>query len=112
MRLSGGLGLLVPAVIEWASRPTIGASALYGVPAALGTLLVAGLWTPIIGALVAVDALWKAFTSGQPWLWIMIATLGAALALLGPGAWSVDARLFGLKRVEIPDRKRQDPPPL
>jgi putative oxidoreductase len=30
--------------------------------------------------------------------------LGAALAMLGPGAWSVDARLFGRKRIRIPLR--------
>jgi hypothetical protein len=106
------MGLLVPAVVEWVSRPMIGASALYGLPAALGMLLLAGLWTPVVGALVVADALWNVVAFGHAWRWIMIATLGAALALLGPGAWSVDARLFGLKRVEIPDRKRQDPPSL
>jgi hypothetical protein len=31
----------------------------------------------------------------------LLAGLGAALALLGPGAWSVDARLYGWKRIEI-----------
>jgi putative oxidoreductase len=30
--------------------------------------------------------------------------MGAALAMLGPGAWSVDARLFGRKRIHIPQR--------
>jgi hypothetical protein len=30
--------------------------------------------------------------------------LGVTLAMLGPGAWSVDARLFGRKRIQIPQR--------
>lgn len=34
----------------------------------------------------------------------MLASLGAALAMLGPGVRSVDARLFGRKRSDIPDR--------
>jgi putative oxidoreductase len=34
-----------------------------------------------------------------------LGALGAALALLGPGAWSVDARLFGWKRLDIRSRK-------
>jgi hypothetical protein len=106
------MSLVLPAVIEWASRPTIGAAALYAVSAFLGMLLLAGLWTPVVGALIAADALWNVFASADPCRWIMIATLGAALALLGPGAWSIDARLFGLRRLEIPPRKRQDPPPL
>jgi len=31
----------------------------------------------------------------------MLAALGAALAMVGPGAWSIDARLFGRKRIDI-----------
>jgi hypothetical protein len=69
-------------------------------------LLLAGLWTPISGALVAVFELWDTFSQpGDPWAKILLGALGVALALLGPGAWSIDARLFGWKRIDIRARK-------
>lgn len=68
-----------------------------------GILLLVGLWTPVIGALVAVLELWIAFTvASNPLTHIMVAILAATLAMIGPGAWSVDARLFGRKRIETP----------
>jgi hypothetical protein len=55
---------------------------------------------------VAAIEVWKIFLLPEDlWVYILLGTLGAALAMLGPGAWSIDARLFGWKRVELPDRK-------
>jgi len=71
-----------------------------------GILLMGGLWTPIAGSLVAVVEAWKILTlPGDKWLWLLLGTVSAAVAMLGPGLWSVDARLFGWKRVEAPSRK-------
>ncbi len=69
-----------------------------------GVLLLAGLWTPVSGTLAALVELWIAL-SGADHLRgaLLLAALGAALAMLGPGAWSVDAHLFGRKRIEISD---------
>jgi len=65
-----------------------------------GLLLCAGLWTPIAGSALALVALWSAFSEHGDFLaHILLATMAAALAMLGPGAWSVDARLFGRKRL-------------
>jgi len=71
-----------------------------------GMLLLAGLWTPVSGTLAAILQLWIVF-SGADHLRaaLLLAALGAALAMLGPGAWSVDAHLFGRKRIDIPNRR-------
>jgi len=81
-------------------------AALAVLAASAGILLLAGLWTPIAGALVAGVELWSVFSQpGDPWTYILLASIGAALALLGPGAWSIDARIFGWKRIDIRDRQ-------
>ena len=73
--------------------------------AAAGLFLSAGLGTPIAGWVTVILGVSGAFwRSGDPWSHIELAILGAGLAMLGPGAWSVDARLFGRKRIRIPDR--------
>jgi len=69
--------------------------------ACAGILLLVGLWTPVVGTLIAVVELWIAFTGvGDPWIPIVLATLGGTTAMIGPGAWSIDARLFGRKHIE------------
>jgi len=79
-------------------------------------LLIAGLWTPIVGALIALNELWIALSvySSPPdghWNHVFLAVLTAGVAMLGPGAWSIDARLFGRRRFDMSDaaRGRKDP---
>lgn len=107
-----GLGLLLLRVVIGAAlivscvRLYDGASPQVITPhliaAGAGLLLLAGLWTPVAGAIVAIIELLIAFShSHDPWVSVLLASLGVALALMGPGAWSVDARLFGWKRIEI-----------
>jgi putative oxidoreductase len=69
-----------------------------------GLLLVAGLWTPISGSFIGVFGVWYAFSQPEHvWSGVLLASTGVSLALLGPGVWSVDARLFGWKRIEVRD---------
>ena len=71
--------------------------------AGAGILLLVGLWTPVGGVLVTIVELWIVFSRVRgPLVPLMLATLGATLAMIGPGAWSIDARLFGRKHIEPP----------
>lgn len=100
MRLGATSALVDQAVTKLRIGSPIEPAAWAVLGAGAGMLLLAGLWTPIAGVLVAVIELRNAFSqSGDPWLHIVLATLAAGLALLGPGAWSVDARLYGWKRI-------------
>ena len=75
------------------------------VTAGAAILLLIGLWTPFAGALIAVAELDLAVSHpAEPWTYLHSAVLAAALALLGPGGCSVDARLFGRKHIQIPER--------
>jgi putative oxidoreductase len=73
-----------------------------------GALLLIGLWTPAAGALAAIVKVSIAFSqhfshSGDPLIPIVQAVLAAVLAMVGPGAWSIDARLFGRRRIDPPE---------
>jgi uncharacterized membrane protein YphA (DoxX/SURF4 family) len=106
MRLVACIALIVEGVIVLRGGTAIEAAMLHVLEAGAGILLLAGLWTPIVGTVVTLLELWSLFSqAGDPWVHILLGTLGAALALLGPGGWSVDAYLFGWKRIDPPVRK-------
>jgi hypothetical protein len=63
-----------------------------------------GLWTPVVGTVVAIVEVGIVCSrAGDPFVALILATLGATLAMVGPGAWSIDARLYGRKHIEIPE---------
>ena len=81
-------------------------SILYILSALMGVLLAAGYRTHLLGGLTAASEIWLAvFSQGDRLVRILLATLAAGSALLGPGAWSADARRAGWKRIEIPKRQ-------
>jgi putative oxidoreductase len=102
LRIVGGVLLIHDAIAGLMGAPHRESLTLEVIAASAGIFLLVGLWTPIAGAVVAVTELWIA-VSGTDHVrgTIMFATTGAVLAVLGPGARSGDALLFGRKRLDI-----------
>jgi uncharacterized membrane protein YphA (DoxX/SURF4 family) len=76
-----------------------------------GASLLAGFLTPIAGALVALGGVGNAlswFPPPSPNLFdsllavVLVVIVAAAIVFLGPGALSIDARLFGRREIVIP----------
>jgi putative oxidoreductase len=107
LRVVAGIAAIVHDLMKLEAGLPIGGVILKVLSIAAGSLLLAGLWTPFSGSLVAMLGLWNLITThpADPWVTILLVTIGAALALLGPGAWSVDARLFGWKRIDLGNRR-------
>jgi uncharacterized membrane protein YphA (DoxX/SURF4 family) len=112
MRVVAAAALASKAISNLSDQLPIGSVAVFVLQTGVGLLLLVGLWTPVAGLLVAVLEAWQLLSQPQDvWTHILIATLGGVLALLGPGAWSVDARRFGWKRINIRDRQTRDDSP-
>ena len=68
-----------------------------------GAMLLFGIWTPIVGALLALLEIALLLTgAGRSEDAILACAISLAVAMLGPGVWSVDAALFGRQRLEFP----------
>jgi uncharacterized membrane protein YphA (DoxX/SURF4 family) len=82
---------------------------------AAGAALLIGILTPVAGVLVGLGALGTGFSllpSPMPNLFdgklsvVFAAIMTAAIAFLGPGAFSLDAHLFGRREIIIPPLRR------
>ena len=87
LRALTGMALLhyeIPQIIE---RPAFGVIVPQMIAVVAGIFLLVGLWTPVAGTLVAIVEVWIIFVvAGDPAVPIMLATLGAALAMIGPNS--------------------------
>jgi len=109
LRLLTGAALIHFGIASVLAAPPLTTVVLQIIGIGAGILLLVGLWTPVAGAIAAVVKVCIALSlysshSGDPWIPIVQAVLAAVLAMVGPGAWSIDARLFGRRRIDMPER--------
>jgi putative oxidoreductase len=98
-RLFTGIALLHNGIVQL-ETPTAGLMTPEISGAVLGLFILAGLWTPLAGALLVPVEFWIVFAGGKDiWMSLMLIVFGGTLAMIGPGAWSIDARLFGRKYI-------------
>jgi uncharacterized membrane protein YphA (DoxX/SURF4 family) len=75
------------------------------ISAIIAILLLLGLWTPVAGALLTAAEIPPLVQGADdPRILICLMVLGLSISMLGPGAFSVDAVIFGRHRLDLPDR--------
>ena len=101
LRLTSGIYVVVGELsrLSGLSESTILALRVARLSASL--LLIIGLWTPVVGVAQAIVEVGIGIGERSNELHVIAASIGLSLAMLGPGAWSVDARLFGRKRIDV-----------
>jgi uncharacterized membrane protein YphA (DoxX/SURF4 family) len=111
LRLAVGIALIDHGVTVLIKGPPPASGVFHSLLTLLGVLLLIGLWMPIAGALAALGVLWEALSRSASWQHcVSTGIMAIALTLLGPGAWSVDARLYGWKQIRISDPHRDEDP--
>lgn len=101
LRLVTAIALLCQAILHVGTGQPVQSVIFAALAIGVGVLLLLGLWTPIAGILTALFELRNVSTRcDNLWICVLLGALGVALAMIGPGAWSVDARLFGWKRID------------
>ena len=65
-------------------------------------VLLAGLWTPfaalchaLLGSALAI------YADSFEWMYLIVALISLSLLMLGPGWWSIDARIYGRRRIDL-----------
>src|SRR5215469_13057991 len=94
LRLVVGIVLVWGAIDKLSSSAPIHGIAVLAIAISAGLLLLIGLWTPVAGAVVGLIELGRIhWRLDDPSISILLGTVALAIALVGPGFWSLDARL-------------------
>jgi uncharacterized membrane protein YphA (DoxX/SURF4 family) len=119
MRLAVALSIIVQGVSKLVDSPAQARSWTIGpLEVLVGAALLIGFLTPVAGVVASLGNLAMVISSflssgeaahDRMVTAIYLVVMSIALTLLGPGAFSFDARLFGRREIIIPEASR---PPL
>ena len=103
LRLAVGLSSAVAAVLQLSAGIMLIGAAGMAVQIISATLLVLGLWTPVVGIVLAVSEIYRVVTTvgHTDVTGILRAAVAVCLVMTGPGAWSIDAHAFGRRRIDV-----------
>jgi uncharacterized membrane protein YphA (DoxX/SURF4 family) len=102
LRAAAGILLIHDGAVPLPLGPDLQTIIVRSVAFGAGSLLLLGLWTPVAGVLVTcVEAGFLLLGTADVRSSMLLGVVGAALVALGPGSISIDARLFGRKRLDI-----------
>ncbi len=105
LRISVAAMFLVDGTAQWTLVTSLWTLLLFALPA---VALCCGFLTPYFASFCCIEelvALW--IVAGHDELHLILASLtSAVLAILGPGAYSVDARIFGRRLLTVPSSKK------
>jgi len=110
LRVALGLPLVYEGAADLVAAHTTAIPSLAA--AVAGIFLLSGLFTSMAGAMVVLAQVWMVVSpafapEGERSMHFFLAAVSASVAMLGPGAWSVDARRFGRKVFEIGEPRRR-----
>jgi uncharacterized membrane protein YphA (DoxX/SURF4 family) len=97
------------------NQPTLGEQAIGVATIAVALVLLVGFLTPLSASIVTLGRLGVGLPSffssdavphSSSFTNLTLAAIAAALVFLGPGAASLDARLFGRREIVIPEDRR------
>jgi hypothetical protein len=106
--LRAGIGAIVIGKTVTTLVPGLQGGELAGlvVGACIGALLIVGLLTPVAGAALCASTLFAmrgpSGVGAASDASLLLALVSSALVLVGPGAYSFDARLFGPREIIVP----------
>ena len=103
LRVALALPAAIDGVLTLLAMPGPWAAVIGLVSVLASALVLAGLWTPYAAGMLGAAQLAALLSGGFPLeRQLLRAAMAAALVMLGPGAWSIDRRLFGRKRIDLP----------